>query len=69
MRDSIKTKVEFFFKRDDISRFCPDKQNVVKNPAKPEEQQQIRYQLGYTKMLFYKFQALENIDCSYETFS
>ena len=24
-RDSIKTKVESFFKRDDISRLCPDK--------------------------------------------
>ena len=67
-RDSIKTKVDFF-NRDDISRLCPDKQKVVKNPAKPEEQQQIRYQLGYTKTLFYKFQALENIDCSCETFS
>ena len=42
---------------------------MVKNPAKPEEQQQICYQLGYTKMLFYKFHALEDIDCCYETFS
>ena len=42
---------------------------VKKTPAKPEEQQQISYQLRYTKTLFYKFQALENIDCSYETFS
>ena len=40
-----------------------------KNPAKLEEQQQIRYKLGYTKMLFYTFQALENIDYSYEAFS
>ena len=42
---------------------------MVKNPAKPEEQQQICYQVGYTKMLFYKFHALEDIDCCYETFS
>ena len=68
-RDSIKTKVESLFNRDDISRLCLDKQKVVKNPAKPEEQQQICYQLRYTKMLFYKCQALEIIDCSYETFS
>ena len=34
-----------------------------------EEQQQIRYQPGYTKTLFYKCQVLENIDCSHETFS
>ena len=68
-RDSIKTKVESFFNRDDISRLCPHKRKVVKNPAKQEEQQQICYQLGYTKTLFYIFQALENIDCSYETFS
>ena len=69
MTDSIKTKAESFFNRDEISRLYPDKRKVIKNPAKPEEQQQIRYQLGYTKTLFYKFQALENIDCSYETLS
>ena len=68
-RDWIKTKVASFCNRDDISRLYPDKQKVVKNPAKPEEQQQICYQLGYTKMLFYKFHALEDTDCCYETFS
>ena len=68
MTDSIKTKVESFFNRDDISRLCPDKKKV-KNPAKTEEQQQIHYQLGYTETLLYKFQASENIDCSYEIFS
>ena len=38
-KDSIKTKVESFFNRDDISRLCLDKRKVVKNPAKIEEQQ------------------------------
>ena len=51
-RDSIKTKVESFFNRDDILRLCPDKWKVVKDPAKPEEQQQICHQLGYTKSCF-----------------
>ena len=51
-RDSIKTKVESFFNRDDILRLCLDKWKVVKDPAKPEEQQQICYQLGYTKSCF-----------------
>ena len=71
-RDSKKTElceeVEKFFQQEDVTRLCPDKKKVVKDPINPDIQQQIRYRACSLKVLHAQFQAERSTDCSFPSF-
>ena len=56
---SLQREIELFFDRDDVSRVCPDKKKVVKNPNNSvAETVPLRYRLSSLKVLHQKFALL-----------
>ena len=64
---SLQREIELFFDRDDVSRVCPDKKKVVKNPNNSvAETVPLRYRLSSLKVMYQKFLAESPLPCSYE---
>ena len=66
----LQHEIERLFDCDDVSRVCPDKKKVIKNPNNSvAEPVPLRYRLSSLKVLYQKFLAESSLSCSYETFT
>ena len=61
-QSSLRTEIEAFLCRDDISKPCPDKHKQINN-------QQIRYRLNHLNILHKQFELETDIDIDYATFT
>ena len=52
-----------FFKRDDVSRVCPDTKRMLKDPINAGEKVPVRYRLGCIPSLHLKFLTGSGMDC------
>jgi hypothetical protein len=61
-KSSLRTQIEDFLSRDDISKLCPDKHKQI-------DGHQIRYRLNNLDVLHQQFELESNIDIDYVTFT
>lgn len=68
-KSKVAKEIEKFFDQDDVTRICPDKKAVMKNPDDKTEKVPARYRLSSLSFLHKKFVAQTDEQCDYTTFT